>query len=125
MAGLAFGTAMLGTLLLGCAISTFLNITLLWSISNDGAFIFLTALVTLFSGLIVPLPLFPGWAQSFLMILPFAGLSDLPYRLYTGNIEPGWLPLILVHQVLWTGVIVGAGRWMLRRGMRRVVVQGG
>ena len=124
-AGLAFGAAMVGTLLLGCAISTFLNITLLWTVSNDGAYVVLTALVSMFSGLIVPLPLFPGWAQSILMAMPFAGLADLPYRLYTGNIDAGTTPLILLHQLIWTAIIVVAGRWMLRRGMSRVVVQGG
>ena len=36
--------------------------------------------------MIIPLPLFPDWAQPVVWALPFAGLVDLPFRVYTGHI---------------------------------------
>jgi ABC-2 type transport system permease protein len=124
-AAVAFGATLVCTLLLGCALTTLINITLLWTISGEGAVILLTSLATFLSGMIVPLPLFPDWAQPIVHALPFAGLVDLPFRVFTGHIPPGAVGSVLQHQILWTIAIVLFGRWLLSQGMRRVVVQGG
>jgi ABC-2 type transport system permease protein len=122
---LAFLAALACTLLLACALTTIMNISLMWTVSADGSVALLTMLVMTFSGMIIPLPLFPDWAQPILMALPFAGLVDLPFRIYVGNIEPNAVPAVLLHQVLWTTILVVCGRRLLSRAMRRVVVQGG
>ena len=123
--GLAFVLAIGCTLLLSCALSTLVNITMLWTLSADGAVLILTVLVTLLSGMLIPLPLFPDWAQPVLMALPFAGLVDLPYRVYVGDIGLGGVPGVLLHQLAWTAALVLLGRRLLAAGLRRVVVQGG
>src|SRR5262249_39706596 len=76
----AFVAAIGSTLLLGCALTTLMNISLLWTISGDGTVLVMTALVTFFSGMLIPLPLLPQWAQPFVKALPFAGLVDFPFR---------------------------------------------
>ena len=114
--GLAFVLAIGCTLLLSCALST---------LGADGAVLILTVLVTLLSGMLIPLPLFPDWAQPVLMALPFAGLVDLPYRVYVGDIGLGGVPGVLLHQLAWTAALVLLGRRLLAAGLRRVVVQGG
>jgi ABC-2 type transport system permease protein len=121
----AFGAALGCTVLLGCALSTLINISLLWTISGEGAVILMTTLVTFLSGMIVPLPLLPDWAQRAVQALPFAGLVDLPFRVFTGHIPPTAILPVLRHQLLWTVALVLLGRWLLARGLRRVVVQGG
>jgi ABC-2 type transport system permease protein len=123
--GVAFATAIVCTVLLSCALTTLLNITLMWTVSADGAVALLAVLVTLFSGMLIPLPLFPDWAQPMLMMMPFAGLVDLPYRLYIGNIEASRATGVILHQLLWTAALIAFGRWLISRGMRRIVVQGG
>jgi len=124
-AGAGFALALVCALALACAISTLVNITMLWTIQNDGVLIIVTSVVSLMSGLLVPLPLLPDWAQPVLRWLPFAGVLDLPYRIYNGHIAPDGLPLVLARQLGWTLAIVALGRWCLGRGMRRLVVQGG
>jgi ABC-2 type transport system permease protein len=124
-AGLAFACALVFAVVLGCAITALINISLLWTLSGEGIVMVTTSAVSLLSGMIVPLPLFPDWAQSVIQWLPFAGLADLPFRVYTGNIPLDALALVLARQLGWTVVLVAAGRWLLARGMRRVVVQGG
>ena len=124
-AAVAFGATLVCTLLLGCALTTLINISLLWTISGEGAVILLTTLVTFLSGMIVPLPLFPEWAQPIVRALPFAGLVDLPFRVFTGHIPATAMMSVLTHQVLWTIALVLFGRWLLSRAIRRVVVQGG
>ena len=123
--GLAFLAAQGAALLLGCAITTIINISFLWTLGGDGILILISAAVTFFSGMLIPLPLFPGWAARLITWLPFAGLLDLPFRLYSGNLPPGAVWLVLFRQLAWTAVLVLLGRRLLARGMRRVVVQGG
>lgn len=121
----AFSASIVCTLLLGCALTTLINISLLWTISGEGLVILMTATVTFLSGMIIPLPLFPDWAQPILQALPFAGLVDLPFRVYTGHIAPIAVGAVLTHQLLWTAGLVLVGRWLLSHALRRVVVQGG
>jgi ABC-2 type transport system permease protein len=125
LAGLAFALALCAALALSCAISTLVNISLLWTVAGDGLVMLLTAVVSLFSGLLIPLPLFPAPMYAVISWLPFAGLADLPYRVYTGSVPPGELGFILARQLAWTLALIALGRWLLARGIRRLVVQGG
>jgi ABC-2 type transport system permease protein len=114
-----------GELLLSCAMSTLLHISLMWTISGDGSRVLLTSVTTLLGGMVIPLPLFPDWAQPILGALPFAGLMDLPARVYTGHIAgaAAWTGLLV--QLGWTLALIWLGRAILARGTRRLVVQGG
>ena len=122
---IAFAAAFVCTLLLGCALTALMNVSLLWTLNGEGAVLLMAASVTFFSGMIIPLPLFPDWAQPIVQALPFAGLVDLPFRVYIGHIPPHDVVAVLRHQLLWTIALVVFGRWLLARGMRRIVVQGG
>jgi ABC-2 type transport system permease protein len=125
VAAAGFAAAFAAAFVLSCALSTLLNITLLWTVSGDGIVIVMSTAVSLLSGLIIPLPLLPDWAQPVLRWLPFAGIFDLPFRIYTGHIAAGDVVVVLARQIGWTLALVGFGRWLLGRGMRAIVVQGG
>jgi ABC-2 type transport system permease protein len=124
-AGIAFVAAIACALALSCAISTLVNISLLWTIAGDGLVMLQTATVSFLSGILIPLPLFPDWAQTLLGLLPFAGVVDLPFRIYTGHIGLADVPFVLARQLAWTAILIVFGRWLLARGLRRVVVHGG
>ena len=124
-AGLAFVITMFGALLLSCAITNIINISLMWTISGEGITGFAPAIVMTLSGMVVPIPFFPDWAQTIIRILPFSGLVDTPYRLYLGHLPATDLPVLLGHQLLWTLAFILLGRWMLSRALRRMTVQGG
>lgn len=124
-AGMAFALSMVGALLISCAFSTLVNITLLWTVSGEGIANLVPVAVTIFTGMIVPIPFFPDWAQTIVNVLPFRGIADTPYRLYLGHIPPGDVVFHLAHQLAWTVALVVMGRWLLSRGVRRLVVQGG
>lgn len=85
----AFVLSMSAALLLACAITNVLNVSMLWTISGTGITAFSASAVMIFSGSVVPIPFFPDWAQPFLEALPFRGLVDVPFRLYMGHIPPG------------------------------------
>ena len=118
---LATGVAVL----LVSAMATLVSISLLWTISGQGVATLLPAAVWCLSGMVIPLPLLPDWAQPILWALPFRGMMDIPFRIYMGNIPPSEWVLAVGQQVAWTAGLICLGRWVLARGMRRLVVQGG
>ena len=121
----AWLAATAGALLLVSAFSVLITVTLLWTVSGDGIARLAPSLVFLGSGMIIPLPLFPAWAQSFLNFLPFRGMADAPFRLYLGNLPAASVGAVVGQQLLWTLAFVALGRLLLTRGTRRLIVQGG
>ncbi|MBN4064730.1 ABC-2 family transporter protein [Dehalococcoides mccartyi] len=124
-AGVAFGITMVGAIILSAAITNVINISLMWTVSGEGVTGFAPAIVMMFSGMVVPIPFFPAWAETVIRILPFSGLVDTPYRLYLGHLPVSDLGLLLGHQLLWTLAFVILGRWMLSNSLKRMTVQGG
>ncbi len=84
----------------------------------------LTPFTIVLTGQLIPLALFPDWMHRALFIQPFAGLIDIPFRIYSGNLagRAAWAGIGL--QVFWTIVLVRAGQSVLERVMRRVEMQG-
>ncbi|MDC7223776.1 MAG: ABC-2 family transporter protein [Spirochaetales bacterium] len=112
-------------LLLSAALTTVINLSLLWSVSGAGTSHLAGAFVTLFSGMVVPLPFFPDRWQTFLRYQPFHGLVDGPNRIFTGDIPPSQAPGEWALQIFWIAFFFLLGRVMVTAGKRRLVVQGG
>jgi ABC-2 type transport system permease protein len=123
--GMLWVVATGAAVLLAAAVGTIMTISLLWTISGDGILRLLPAAIWFFSGITVPLPLFPDWAQPVLALMPFRGLGDTPWRIYLGHIPPSEATLAIAHQLVWALLLALLGHWLLSRGVRRLVVQGG
>jgi ABC-2 type transport system permease protein len=124
-AAAAWMLAMAGALLLGCALTTLLTILLMWTVSGEGINVLVFALVTILSGMNVPIPLFPALIRPVVELLPFRGLVDTPFRLYVGFASPRELPGLLIHQLAWSAALVGLGQILMRRGLKRLAIHGG
>jgi ABC-2 type transport system permease protein len=83
------------------------------------------AFVILFSGMVIPLPLFPDWLQPLLKAQPLRGLVDVPFRIYTGHIPPAAALREIAAQLAWAALLAAAGRIWLGFATRRVALQGG
>lgn len=92
---------------------------------GDGPMYFLLQAANVLSGGILALQLWPDFLQPFLLLQPFAGLCDIPARLYIGSMEPGEAWLGIGIQLVWTGIFVLAGRRILAGRLRHIVAQGG
>ncbi|MHB0858305.1 MAG: ABC transporter permease [Anaerolineae bacterium] len=122
---LAFAITLVGAFLLTGSIATLATIAMLYTLSGDGVRQFLGTVGMVLSGLIIPLAFLPPWMERLSLVAPFAGINDVPFRFYVGMLGLSDLPLYLGLQVVWTLVFVAAGRMLLARAQRRIVVQGG
>jgi ABC-2 type transport system permease protein len=110
---------------LSSAIVMLLNAAVAATLNDRGVNSILGLFSVVLSGNLLPLPLLPDAFQTFLFVQPFAGVVDIPFRIYTGHLA-GQMALIgLALQTGWTIVFVVAGRVALRRVFHRVEIQGG
>lgn len=114
----------LGTLLV-TALTVFYPIITLMTMNEKGIVNFIMAIADILSGLVVPIPFFPKFLQIISSFLPFQYISDLPFRLYVGNISlmDGLYGMII--QFIWIILFIILGNYLMNKNLKRVVVQGG
>jgi len=120
-----FVFSMAAVVFLSSAITTLLNISVVWTISGQGINVITNSLVLILSGMVIPLPLFPDWAQLLLLLQPLAGLVDIPYRIYFAHLSAGAAIAGIALQISWTVLFIVLGRLLLTHTMRRIQIQGG
>ncbi len=78
-----------------------------------------------FSGMVLPLTLFPGALGTLARALPWSSLLQIPADVFLGK-HTGWgLVRAYAFQIGWAAVLLTAGRLLQSVATRRVVVQGG
>jgi ABC-2 type transport system permease protein len=92
---------------------------------GEGPTYILMLLGGVLSGGYLPLQLWPDFLQKFLYFQPFAGWLDLPVRLYVGSMLPKDATGAVALQLGWTAAFIVAGRLLMRRKLRNIIVQGG
>ncbi|MDQ1911604.1 ABC-2 family transporter protein [Paenibacillus sp. GD4] len=93
--------------------------------NNEGMMRMKRVAVDLFSGLVVPMSFFPGWAESVMKLLPFQAITYLPGSVFTGKVAGDAAYHVLGIQLLWFAILI-IPLWLLWRGARtRLFVQGG
>ena len=120
-----FAVSVLSGLLLAASMVALMTISLLWTVSGEGLYRLASPMIFFFSGIVIPVQMFPDWMQQPLTILPFRGLIDTPFRIYMGVFTGPSAVLGLMHQLVWTVALIALGRLILARGLRRLVIQGG
>jgi ABC-2 type transport system permease protein len=125
VAGALFAISLALALSLSAALVMLLNIGIAASVDARGVNALAGAPVFLLSGNLLPLSLFPDWAQTALVLQPFAGLLDIPLRIYFGGLQGAAALGGLGMQFFWLAVLVALGRWWLARVLRSLEMQGG
>ena len=120
-----FALSLILAVALSAAIATVMDVITAAALSERGVNAVVGGMVLVFSGSVLPLPLFPEWLQPILPHQPFAGLADTPFRIYSGHLAGSAALAGLANQVVWTIVLVALGHALMTRVMSRVQVQGG
>ncbi|MFI1108375.1 MULTISPECIES: ABC transporter permease [Streptomyces] len=122
---LAFlGAALLG-LLVSFAIRFLVALSAFWLM--DGAGVAQMAWLTgiFFSGMLLPLNVFPGLLGEIARLLPWASLMQLPADVLLGERTGAALLSGYAFQLGWAAALLTLGRLLQTVATRRVVVQGG
>jgi len=96
-----------------------------WLLDATGPAQVALTLAVFFSGLTVPLVIFPGWLKDLALALPWAAYLQIPADIWLGKRSGLALVEGLVLQAMWAAVLLGLGAAVLGLATRKVVVQGG
>ncbi|MGW1024090.1 ABC transporter permease [Streptomyces sp. NPDC002577] len=78
-----------------------------------------------FSGMLLPLNVFPGTLGEIARALPWSALLQVPADVFLGTYTGLGLLRVYAFQGAWAVALLGAGRLLQLAATRRVVVQGG
>jgi ABC-2 type transport system permease protein len=93
--------------------------------NNEGLMRMKRVAVDLFSGLIIPISLFPGWSEKLLKLLPFQAITYLPGSVFTGKVTGSAVYQVLGVQFAWFAFLIIPIYWLWRKARTRLFVQGG
>lgn len=95
------------------------------TLSEKGSIGIVSAIVNMFGGLFIPLPLLPQALQDVLKYLPFSFITDLPLRIYIGNVGVVDGLVLMAVGVVWLIAIIAIGKLLIGGALKKTVVQGG
>jgi ABC-2 type transport system permease protein len=102
-----------------------INLAAFWIVEIRGPLTIYVVTANLLCGLLIPVQLFPTWLKVVAYATPFPWMLQAPCDLASGQAR-GWAAVgVVVAQLAWAVVLLGAGRLVLRRATRKLVVQGG
>ncbi|WDV45757.1 ABC transporter permease [Clostridiaceae bacterium M8S5] len=117
-------TLLLG-LVLTVAISMLLYISVFYTMSPVGSQMLFGMVGDFFSGILIPIPFMPKILKTIAQVLPFSYACDLPFRIYSGNLNPKEAVIGLGFQIIWIVIIIALGKFWMSRALKKVIVQGG
>ncbi|MFH8288764.1 ABC transporter permease [Streptomyces sp. NPDC018059] len=122
---LAFLTAVVLGALVSFALRFLVALSAFWTM--DGAGVSQVAMLagTFFSGMLLPLNVFPGALGEVARALPWSALLQVPADVFLGRHTGLDLIRTYAFQLGWTAALLTAGRLLQAVATRRVVVQGG
>jgi ABC-2 type transport system permease protein len=102
-----------------------LNVVAFWTTDARGIGNLALIVVTVISGLLIPLPYFPDWIRGYLLALPFAGMFQTPSDIFLEHLVGSALIAAIGLQLFWSVIMLAAAQLALSAAVRRLVVQGG
>lgn len=124
-AGLGLALAIPLAVTVSFAVRFLVACTAFWLLDASGPRLLSAVLAMFFSGMALPLVIFPGALRDVALALPWASYLQTPADIWLGQ-RTGWSLLGgLGLQALWAVVLLACCQLVLRAATRRVVVQGG
>jgi ABC-2 type transport system permease protein len=107
----------------GCRL--LVNLAAFWLVDVRGLITLYLVVSNVLSGILMPVAFFPGWLQDLAYATPFPSMLQVPVDIAVERVT-GWAAVgALGMQAVWAVAMLAAATWVLSRGTRKLVVQGG
>ena len=107
------------------AFTMLVYISAFFTMQANGIKILLNGLSEFLSGAIIPLPFLPDGVRQVVELLPYASMQNVPFRIYGGDLAGVEMLQKIVLQLFWVAALIGFGKLLTRKALKRIVVQGG
>ncbi|MBN2392647.1 MAG: ABC-2 family transporter protein [Anaerolineae bacterium] len=122
---LALGVALCLSLLVSFGWRFLINLTAFWTPDARGIGRVAFGLSWFLSGFLMPLRFFPNWFVTLCRLTPFPAMVNTVVEVYLGTLQGPALLAALGEQVLWAVLLFAICQFVMRAGVRRLVIQGG
>lgn len=122
---LGFTVSVLLAVIVSFAMRFIVELTAFWWLDANGVRLIYGLVQNFFSGFMVPLAFIPGALGRIVNVLPFAATLQMPIDVFLGKKTGLELGQLLLLQAFWAAALLLAGRAVLARATRRLVLQGG
>jgi ABC-2 type transport system permease protein len=119
----AFAVAVLLALFVSFGLRYLVSLAVFWLHDDRGVHAISLVTSMFFSGMIIPLVVFPGRLGDLARLLPWAALVQLPADVFLGKRTD--LLAVYSFQAAWAVALLAAGRLLTTAARRRLVVHGG
>ncbi|WP_254716284.1 ABC-2 family transporter protein [Actinomadura sp. WMMB 499] len=124
-ASAAFAVSLALAFLVGFALRYLVTLGAFWLHDDRGLSTVATVLSLFFSGMILPLVVFPGAFGDVAAALPWSALIQVPADVWLGAGTGTDVAAALAFQAWWAAVLLAAGALVTRAARRKLVVHGG
>lgn len=101
------------------------NLAAFWTPNALGVGRFAFGLTWVLSGFFMPLRFYPDWFIALCNATPFPAMVNTVVEIYLGLVD-GWAMLnLILQQAFWAAALYIVAQFVLRAGVRRLVIQGG
>ena len=83
------------------------------------------AIITIFSGIIAPISLFPMWFQNLSQYLPFKELIYTPINIWLGQVSYNEIILVIIKQIIWGFILYVIAKLFFNHAVKNITINGG
>lgn len=116
-------------ILLGIPITFFLQMIVgtagFYTSSIWGMQILRRSIISIFSGTIAPITLFPEWFQKLADILPFKELMYTPINIWLGQVPINDIYFIIIKQIIWGIILYIIAKTFFNHAVKKITINGG
>lgn len=120
-----FGISIVLSFFINTQLNLLTGITTFFLYNNSGLIRAKRVVIDLFSGLLLPISFFPGWAQSVMKYLPFQGISYTPSMIFTNGFSHQQAILAIWQQFVWVLVLILPIQLLWMVAKKQLIIQGG
>lgn len=120
-----FLISILLSFLINTQINLMTGIATFFLYNNTGLIRAKRVVIDLFSGLLLPISFFPGWAQEIMKFLPFQGISYLPSMIFTNGFTSSQAVNAIISQAVWVVILVVPIFLLWKLAKKQMIIQGG
>ena len=120
-----FSIALFGAVTISYLIELIVGILTFYTTSSWGLQCFKQAIMSFFSGALIPLELMPVWLQNIADIMPFKSIIYFPISIFLENLSIHEIVNGFIFQCIWIVILAILSGILYKRAIRKVTIAGG
>lgn len=105
--------------------SFIISIISFWYFNIWSFVIFKEVIITVCSGVFLPLWFMPTWMTHIISMTPFDSIFFIPISIYLGQLSANQILACILKQLVWAVVLYAIGKSLWSIGIKKLVIQGG